>query len=881
MKRSRRPARSLPGPVLVAAAAALVAGGLLPSTAVAQDEEEPPPPPPPPAGPTRAPGDKPVPVDPSAEDFRGAVLGDLTDGRDVGGERVIRAVGGTSQPIWIKLEGFELRCDSVVLWGDREQLEETLRRRKTEGDLPATAVLGPVLHAVYAEGHVYVRRDSHTIHAERVFLDFAQNRAYVVDARVQGTHEVRKGAEAPLVIRALVVRGIAKDRFVAENGSLTSCTYDHPHLEFTSDRVEVDFSEGRQSFDTGWGTTVRADTPFGEGLPVFLLPRLGGDFGSYPLQTIELGNSNRYGTYFGLGFGGRLRREDDSVWGDWKVVPRWRSDRGVGLEAGIDHESLPARAGGPADRLSLDGTYQADGQDEDEYSDRPFDGEVGGDTPNDRGNVHLRWRHHLENGPLAGLLGRGWDLDAEVAYWSDRGFLPEYEQDAALTDKQQETFARLSKSWGTSALSILGTTRLPDESVALVRRTDDLFLTDYATQTDSVSATWHLVNHPLLRQETTGLVPVNLSLQAGAGTYERNWDDVTEDFLETSSGWTSERVLRGDAEGRVTLPFEVGPVQVTPAFGGSLLAVDEANGYAQAGTDATDDAEARSAAFYALRVGSEAHRTFEASSEILDLDGLRHVISPEAQWFHRFHVSEDAGTFQSNDLVDELDEENVVSLRLRNRLQTKRDGETVDWLDYEARFLWYADETEATGGSLLGLREDLAQPLQRLDFAGEDKYLRRTREGSAFHQHRARMQLTRTLWLMGEADYDMQLNDLETTGVGARWFANRRFSVYVGRRTIDEDSTIWTLRGDYVMSQRWAFAGEFQQDTETDRGLRTRVGLYRRSHDLTIAVEFESEKLLEETNLSFVVYPHDWMARGDDPFSKRRPLDFDALRWYR
>jgi hypothetical protein len=48
-----------------------------------------------------------------------------------------------------------------------------------------------------------------------------------------------------------------------------------------------------------------------------------------------------------------------------------------------------------------------------------------------------------------------------------------------------------------------------------------------------------------------------------------------------------------------------------------------------------------------------------------------------------------------------------------------------------------------------------------------------------------------------------------------------------------------------------------------------------------MAIEFESDGQLDETGVSFVLYPHDWIVRKDDPFSRRRPLDFDALRWYR
>jgi hypothetical protein len=878
--------RKLVGPWGVTVPLLLCAG--IPSVARAQDV-----PPPPPPGP-RGTGATEKFLDPGDPRFRGASLGDLSDFRlDLAtNERVATAVGGVSQPVWLRYEGFELRCDNAVIWGDAERLERTVTRGGTKDVVEAPDVLGGVIHAVYAEGKVFVRRDGHVIHADRVLLDFRRHQAYLVNVLMQGEGKGAHGDHVPLGIRAAVVRGMGRDSYRAEGATFTSCTYAHPHLAFDTSWVTVDFSKKQPEFETGWWPKLRADTWVAKDVPLVPLPKLGGRLGNHPVQTLELSRSNRFGTSVGVGFGGRLDREDGSTWGTWQTVPRYRTRRGAGLGFELDHEGEPRRPGGPRDLFELSGEYQRDRKDEDAFSDRPFDGERGGDSDPDRGVANVRLRHVLDDEHARRMLGDGWRLDAEASWYSDRGYLPEYDSDAALREPQQATYAELSRTWGTQGFALLASRRLVDETSALVdgpRRTrtasplfdpsQDPFRTDYASSTDYLpSATWHLINHPVLPYERTRLAPVNLSVEASVANVERRYDDFVADRF---AAWESTRVLREDVETRVTTPFEVGPVQVTPAFGASVYHVDEANGFLNTGTDAADDDEGRHAVFAGLRVGSEAHRTYGARSDLFQLDGLRHVASLDAQWFDRFQVSDPAGRFQQNDLHDRLFEQNVVSLRFRNRLQTRRDGEVVDWLDYEARLLYYVEASGARPLRRTGLREEFTTPLERLDFPGEDKYLHAARDGSAFHQHRARVEFLPRLWFVGEADYDMQANHLETGAVGARWFLDRRFSVYVGRRTIHEDSAIWTVRGDYRLSDKWAFAGEVQQDTRSHQGLRTRVSLFRRSHDFTIAVEFESERLLEETGFSFMFYPHDWIVKRGDPFSQRRPLDFEALRWYR
>ncbi len=879
----------------------------------AQDGDPPPPPPPggleplredPPPPPdelkpltTEDEGDEPGaatgmrlhPVDPA---FRGALLGDQLSAIDVGDERVISAVGGVSQPIWIRLNGMELRCQRVVIWGDRERLMGTLEARKdtTGAD---ERVLGSVLHAVYAEGDVYMTRDGHVVRASRLFVDFAQNRAYMVDVAISGSMQRSgDGAGVPLNARAAVVRQRADRQYQMEDASFTTCSYHDPHYEFTTTDLQLDFEEEHVKFRTGWWPTVRVDTPFGDKTPIFTLPILGGrTFQTRPLQDVSFGSSSRMGTELEVEWGGDVEREDGSTWGSWTLHTDYRSERGGGVGVDVEYEGRE-RADGRRDEGELVSYYQRDHADQDDFSERRFDGTLAGTNNENRGRAQLYYRHLADD-----WLSENTRIDVSGSYYSDRGYLAEYDRKAVRTDPQQDNYIYVRKApWGAGGnqgLTLLASQRVNDESNYLARSGGDLTTTDFQVQTEyQPSLGYYLINEPLVPHERTGFAPLNLSLDASIASVERRYDDRVADAIHDGGtlggsidnrGWRSTSVNRGDVEARFTTPFSLGPVQVTPAFSGSAMGVDEANGFGSSTTLADDDgSEGRTSAFFGVRAGVEGHRRYDVDSRMLDLRGLRHVASFDVHYFDRFAVTEETSQFQQNDLIDDLAEEKIASIRLRNRLQTKRGDEVVDWLDLESRFLHFIEKSPARGPSALGLREDFRQPLQRIDLAGEDKYRLRERDGSTFMQHRMRLQLLENLWLIGEGDYDFDTHMWETSAAGSRWFVTNRLSLYVGRRTIRGDSIIWTARGDYRLSDKWAVAAQQQQSTRANEGLDSRLTLYRRGHDYTFAVEFESERQLRETSLSLAIYPNDWFGSGrDDPFSRRPRLDYDALRWYR
>lgn len=885
MRMSGRTAGTLAVVMLCAGSQARAQEEPAPPPPAPRPQEEPPPPPvkPRPDGPL-VPGAQESPlVDVTAPDFLGFALGDVSEGIVVGDERVVAATGTVTQPVRIRLEGFEVRCESIVMWGDRDRLVDAIDRRREvlKGADPDT-VLGPLIHAVYAEGGVVALMKGREIRCDRLFLDFQRGRAYFVRATLTAELEGREGKSLPLTIRADVIRATARDRYRAENAQVTTCTYSDPHYQFETKSIDVDYRHAWATFETSWWPTIRVDTLLGDDTPVLVFPKLGGNSGlaSTPLQGVGFSHGSRFGTAVEVTWGGDIRREDGTKWGDWRLSTDYRSSRGPGAGVDVTHKGTPSKPGGKADEFEFSSYWQRDSQDFDNFSDRAFDGGKNRDgSDRNRGFAHLFDRWYVEDPSVVGAIGSGWRVDTEVSYYSDPGYFAEYDQRKVETEKQQETYIEARKIWGNQAVAILGSYRLNDEAAYLDRKSGDLFLTNFENQTQYLpSATYHLINEPIVGYERTGIFPVNFSMQASAANVKRRYDERTARKLDDAYGWTGEYVTRGDVETRFTMPFSLGDFHVNPAFGGSMYGVDEANGFAQP----DEGSEGRWSAFWDLHAGTQAWQAFpDVKDSFFDLDGLRHIASVDAQYFDRFKVSDDAQTFQDNDLIDQLAEQRIASLRLRNRLQTKRDGEVEDWLDWEARWLYFFDRNEAVPESPFGVREDFPAPLQTIDFPGESKYSHVSREGSAYWQHRARLQLLRKVWLVGEADYDMQANAMETSAAGVRWFADDRLSIYVGRRTIHSDSTIWTERFEYRLSNRWGVALEYQEDTKAGRGLRTMVSLHRRAHDYTIAVEIESDKQGNSTAVGLAIYPNDWSSSRNDPFSLRRPLDYDALKWYR
>jgi len=84
--------------------------------------------------------------------------------------------------------------------------------------------------------------------------------------------------------------------------------------------------------------------------------------------------------------------------------------------------------------------------------------------------------------------------------------------------------------------------------------------------------------------------------------------------------------------------------------------------------------------FTGMDVSTRFFKVYDVHSNLwhLDIDKLRHVVTPSIQYRYQQEPSVDFSRLQQFDTIDTLERENMVTFGLENKLQTKRNGVSVD-----------------------------------------------------------------------------------------------------------------------------------------------------------------------------------------------------------
>ena len=759
---------------------------------------------------------------------------------------------------------FSIEARNLVIWGDPERMKEEegplgrLSRRsagdETAPDAPAEKegeaavpepeapggqawsklvpdqlreVLGPVIHSIYAEGEVRFTLGTRTLRADRLFVDF--RRSILVTGRVQTTFGMgiqSRNRTIPLVVRAERLRQTAVNELTMEDAVYSTCEFAEPHYSFRCKELVLTEHDDHQTF------TSYRNVLWVEGIPIFYLPVFGGrsDLNARPLRAATFEQSSRFGRFFSLLW------SDDVViggekWGEWRLRTDMRSKRGPGVGPELEY-------GRPGFKGELLTYWQKDNEETDKFNDSP--------VPRDeRGRV--RWEHRHR-------LGEDTRLDFSLYEFSDRNFQPEYLEKEFLEGRDPETYATLRWQNRHDTASLSGKfhnddfrTETTEEPEGILRRTGA-----------PATAAW------------TRFLPLDqltYSMDFRAGAYQRRFD---EDL-----GVGGDRIVRQDAVFRAEGVKWVGPIALSPLVtAGATARQGEETPGAEPDTTRADLA-------WGVRAKLEARGDFNsAKSRLFLLDGLRHLVSLEGLGYDRWTVTEEPAGASAFDRVDLLDEVKVGVVRFRNRLQTMRGGRRVDWIDLELRGLWFPDGLEGQT-SPLRFKEEGLEEARFQDFLGEEKYRSVPQSGRAgASEGDLRVRLRENLYLIGEGEYEPDLDALRTAAAGVRWFQVPTFSVYAGNRRIKGDSNIWTVTADTYVSDRWAVRFVQQTDFLNDDGLKSEVRLRRVLHDFVFEFGVEVDHTTDDTTISLALVPS---ALWDPPASAERlgKLDFEAQRWYR
>jgi len=310
-----------------------------------------------------------------------------------------------------------------------------------------------------------------------------------------------------------------------------------------------------------------------------------------------------------------------------------------------------------------------------------------GTIPENRQRVYLGWQAT----PATNL-----NLKALVNYQSDAYLEHDFFGSDYSQNPQPNTFIEAQKYSENWSLDVLTTPEL-NNFFDQVERLPDVKLTG-------------------LRQQILD-TPVYYDSESSVGYYKT--------FYAQTNGVTpfpAYSAARADTYQQITLPWTFfNWLNVTPRAGGRYTYYS-----AETGAGGTNSVANRTVFNTGISASFKASQLWVgATNSFLQIDGLRHVIEPSANYVYVPNPSVAPSQlpqfdsalpsllllpveFPDYNNIDSVDSENVIRLGLRNTLQTKRDGQIDKLLDWKLTVDWRLNP----GGNAVNLDEPLS-PQQR------------------------------------------------------------------------------------------------------------------------------------------------------------------------
>ncbi|MEY4384966.1 MAG: hypothetical protein RLY20_249 [Verrucomicrobiota bacterium] len=486
-------------------------------------------------------------------------------------------------------------------------------------------------YEVVADGNVRIQSDDMVWVGEHVTYNFK--------TKLMSTAHFRAG-KAPFYVGGEGLTGdMTNEVYTATNGYITLDDYSEPLLKIRAKRLTV--LPGKKFI--GHGTTLRIGS-----VPFLYVP-----FYSQRLDATKLaftftpGYRSRFGPYLLGSYSATLSEAIDTT-----LHLDYRAKRGPGAGADLNLHL------GDWGEASLRYYYLRDFD--------PETNSVGVEFPKDRQRIEFNWYAS----PFTNTF-----FKSRVSYETDAGvrrefFEPEYRQNV-----QPSTFLEARHVWDNFSLSAIASPRVNDFYEA-VERLPELKLTGFRQQ--------------------IGASPIYYESESRFGYLRRMLPETN-----LPPGMTYE-AARADTYHQIVLPTTLfGWLNIVPRAGGRFTYYSEADG-----PGATTQEINRTVFNTGAEVSTKLSRTWTGvRSGLFDLDGLRHIAEPSANYVYvprpdarpnelpQFDTDVPSLNllpieYPDYNAIDSVDSQNVIRWGLRNRLQTKRDGEIQDWLDWDVFTDW-------------------------------------------------------------------------------------------------------------------------------------------------------------------------------------------------
>ncbi len=517
------------------------------------------------------------------------------------------------------------------------------------------------VRAIYAEGDILFTSGSEVVRTERLVFDLPTRRLIAFDGQLKSVSEIeRRGVrkQIPLFMRAAIIRQTG-DTIAAERGFVSNCGYGADVFHVRAEEVEVELAnELTDGPDDETVYRLKRGVASSWGIPFFYVPSFegtaGGPSGFY-FKRARAGHSSQFGAYLETEWGDDIKigeKGDRTKIGDWTVHIDPLEKRGVGLGLDLAYKA----ATGYGNFLSY---YIHDHADEDRKG-RTIDPDTGQRTRipidnADRARFRLQYRHFLP-----------WDVEGTFEYsWiSDPNFLREYYEREFKQGKEQETVAYFKKVVGNNAFTLLQRNRV----------------NDFQEQTEYLPQAEHrLIEQPVLPELVLG-TNLYYSTRSVLGNIRQRPSSEGPPLTDVDRT----RITRFDTTHRVSSPFTMGPAVLRPFFEAGAASFSE--------TRAEEGPTNRFTAAFGASLATQIHRTFDVENRLLGIDGLRHIANPIVTYTNRYANTVGSTELIPHDEIEDLDKVEFVRFQLRNRLQTKRRDQVVDFIDFDSAINIFPDE---------------------------------------------------------------------------------------------------------------------------------------------------------------------------------------------
>lgn len=424
-----------------------------------------------------------------------------------------------------------------------------------------------------------------------------------------------------------------------------------------------------------------------------------------------------------------------------------------------------------------------------------------GNIPNNRQRFNLSWQAT----PVTNL-----NLKALINYQSDPLVLHDFYPGEYTENPQPPTFFEANKYWDNWSLDGEATPRV-NSFYGQVERLPDVQLTGFRQQVFDT--------------------PVYYDSQSSIGEYRVYTANTTNDLFDPTEGFYTNSGARLDTYHQLTVPWTFfNWLNVTPRVGGRFTYYNE-NAF-----DTESDIN-REVLNTGVNFSFKASQLWAgATNSLLQVDGLRHIIEPSADYVFvpdpsvpPAQLPQFDGELPSlmllpvdfpdyND-IDSIDTMNVIRFGLRNVLQTKRNGQIQDLVNWNMLLDWRLDP-KAGQSSLNDLYSQLSfRPRTWLTLESQIRYdIDGGNLNLAFHQ----ITLTpNNHWSWGIGHWYLR---------GGEW----------GNGDWQENNYL-TSTVYYRLDDNWGFRMQHNYDVEVGRLQSQIYSIYRDFRSWTCALTFRVE----------------------------------------